>query len=445
MHIKAENGLFVCAEQGGGLNGFERRDALIANRVEAREWETFTEEEHGDGTVSLQCANGMYVCAENGGGGPVSTNRSAAGPWERFRRFMSTDGRVQYLCFDGVHFLRVRTDLAQPVVDATGVAQGFTFRRLNTLASLIERARIRGSMFTARFPMSLGPRPGQPSNILAMVAMPFLPQSEQDAAFGAYLDRGYTHAVSGPIVDPGGNHGIYPPSDFTQADAFNRYLDVLERGSTRGLQWIHFVKPDNWTLDEVQRELEPLYRQPRAQELLGLVIPAGWEPGRFRLTNADWGAFFRWGRDVFPNSAIGIHMDPDQDAPAGGDDDKRGINNAQAWANVTGDLHFWLVQNAGYTQGPSPIATPEFVRNFTDQFNVRVRGSLKDRFVNGYAGWPTSSAWGPGQPIKVIAGEYAAFADFWRDWPESEARRLGDLAIAAGADGYLDGGTVAVP
>ena len=39
MHIKAENGLFVCAEQGGGLNGFERRDALIANRVEAREWE----------------------------------------------------------------------------------------------------------------------------------------------------------------------------------------------------------------------------------------------------------------------------------------------------------------------------------------------------------------------------------------------------------------------
>jgi len=287
MHIKAENGLFVCAEQGGGLNGFERRDVLIANRVEAREWETFTEEEHGDGTVSLQCANGMYVCAENGGGGPVSTNRSAAGPWERFRRFMSTDGRVQYLCFDGVHFLRVRTDLAQPVVDATGVAQGFTFRRLNTLASLIERARIRGSMFTARFPMSLGPRPGQPSNILAMVAMPFLPQSEQDAAFGAYLDRGYTHAVSGPIVDPGGNHGIYPPSDFTQADAFNRYLDVLERGSTRGLQWIHFVKPDNWTLDEVQRELEPLYRQPRAQELLGLVIPAGWEPGRFGAPSSD--------------------------------------------------------------------------------------------------------------------------------------------------------------
>ncbi|PYR05138.1 MAG: hypothetical protein DMG00_22130 [Acidobacteria bacterium] len=250
----------------------------------------------------------MYVCAENGGGGPVSTNRSAAGPWESFRRFMSTDGRVQYLCFDGVHFLRVRTDLAQPVVDATGVAQGFTFRRLNTLASLTERARIRGSMFTARFPMSLGPRPGQPSNILAMVAMPFLPQSEQDAAFGAYLDRGYTHAVSGPIVDPGGNHGIYPPSDFTQADAFNRYLDVLERGSTRGLQWIHFVKPDNWTLDEVQRELEPLYRQPRAQELLGLVIPAGWEQGRFRRTKADGGAFFRWGRDVFPNSAIGIHM-----------------------------------------------------------------------------------------------------------------------------------------
>jgi hypothetical protein len=140
MNIKAENGRYVSAEQGGGLNGFERRDALIANRVEAGEWETFTEEEHGDGTVSLRCSNGMYVCAEDGGGGPVSTNRTAAGPWERFRRFVASDGRVHYLCFDGVHFLRARTDLAQPVVDATGIAQGFTFRRLNTIAALAERA-----------------------------------------------------------------------------------------------------------------------------------------------------------------------------------------------------------------------------------------------------------------------------------------------------------------
>ncbi len=41
--------------------------------------------------------------------------------------------------------------------------------------------------------------------------------------------------------------------------------------------------------------------------------------------------------------------------------------------------------------------------------------------------------------IATVAGEYAAFGDYWKNFPESESRRLGQLAIAAGAIGAFDG------
>jgi len=34
--------------------------------------------------VALQANNGMYFCAENGGGGDLNANRTAFGPWETF-------------------------------------------------------------------------------------------------------------------------------------------------------------------------------------------------------------------------------------------------------------------------------------------------------------------------------------------------------------------------
>jgi hypothetical protein len=55
------------------------------------------------------------------------------------------------------------------------------------------------------------------------------------------------------------------------------------------------------------------------------------------------------------------------------------------------------------------------------------------------------SAWGPGIPILLYAGEQTAYMSYWKNLPEAASRAWGDLAIASGADGYLDGGTVTVP
>ncbi len=83
IHLRANNGQYVCAEGGGG-------GPVVANRVMAREWETFELVDRngpplrsGD-PVGLIANNGQFVCAEDGGGREVVANRNAIGPWETF-------------------------------------------------------------------------------------------------------------------------------------------------------------------------------------------------------------------------------------------------------------------------------------------------------------------------------------------------------------------------
>ncbi len=84
ISLSAFRGQFLCAENGGGRE-------IVANRNLAAQWEQFTivkaqgsgEIRHGD-KVRIRCANGMYLCAENGGGREVVANRPAADVWETF-------------------------------------------------------------------------------------------------------------------------------------------------------------------------------------------------------------------------------------------------------------------------------------------------------------------------------------------------------------------------
>jgi hypothetical protein len=80
----AANGLFMCAEGGGGT-------IVNANRVAGGGWETFTiHKVSGSGAIghndqiALQAANGQFVRAENGGGMEVVANRNGIGAWETF-------------------------------------------------------------------------------------------------------------------------------------------------------------------------------------------------------------------------------------------------------------------------------------------------------------------------------------------------------------------------
>jgi hypothetical protein len=134
--IKADNDRWLTAEGGGGVNADPNRGpagiALVADRTDAditqygNGWQSFEVIHNDDQTVSLRLGQ-WYVTAEGGGGGSVSTDRTENGPWQRFT-METIAGSAQFLCSDGVHFLKVRMDLQRPVVDATGTLSGMRFR-----------------------------------------------------------------------------------------------------------------------------------------------------------------------------------------------------------------------------------------------------------------------------------------------------------------------------
>ena len=99
--LRAFNGQYVCAENGGG-------SVVVANRNAIGPWETFRLIDRGNGNIALRASNGQYVCAENGGGSIVVANRNAIGPWETFRLIDRGNGNVafrasngQYVCAEG--------------------------------------------------------------------------------------------------------------------------------------------------------------------------------------------------------------------------------------------------------------------------------------------------------------------------------------------------------
>lgn len=298
--------------------------------------------------------------------------------------------------------------------------------------SLERLAAIRGAMWTARYPLSHGPRPGQPSNILALSAIGSEPAAVRSAAFRAYAGRGYTHGVVGAWQPESYSpyHDVYPK----EHRSFEAFLDLLQEFWDHGIVPIVFVKPDRWSCAQLQ-SLTPQYSQARAQRLVRIAVPGGWEPSKTTPLD-EWACWTEWGARVLPNALRLVHREADDDG------------TVEFWKRVGPSVHGYLVQNGGYVFSGTEEPSAEFIKNFTDQFRLNPkpgRGSLKDRFTWGYAGWPTSSAWGTGKPIRVYAAEYAAYANFWWDWDEKYARMLGDAAMKAGADGYLDGGSASVP
>ncbi len=338
--------------------------------------------------------------------------------------------------------LYLTVSLALLLVALSGLARIPAAQLDPASVSLDELAAIRGAMWTARHPMRAGPRPNQASNVLALPAIASEPSEVRAGMWRSYTSRGYTHGVIGAWQPQPFSpyHDVYAQQRLT----FDQYLDVLQEFWDHGVKPVVFIKPDGWSCSQLQT-LTSYYSQPRAQRLVRIQVAGGWEPSK-DTSNAEWVCWLQWGRRVLPSALSLIHMEADVDVP-GNKADQTTIGIAGSWARVAPFVHGYLVQNAGYVYGGNEQPTEDFIKNFTNQFRLNPKpgvGSLVDRFTWGYAGWPTSSAWGPGRRVRVYAGEYAAFANFWWDWDERFARQLGDQAMAAGADGYLDGGTVPV-
>jgi hypothetical protein len=95
-------GLF--SAQGGGGAG------VYANRPELKEWETWTLIDNNDGTVSFQTINGHFLCAEEGGGRECQANRTAIGNWEKFYIVNLPNGKIALKTHDKGKFVSVQKD-----------------------------------------------------------------------------------------------------------------------------------------------------------------------------------------------------------------------------------------------------------------------------------------------------------------------------------------------
>jgi hypothetical protein len=324
--------------------------------------------------------------------------------------------------------------------------------------SLRVLARIRGAMWTVRGPWRFGPRPGTPDNITAMGFLycygdpmnPAVLSQEQKDMIKLYKSFGYTHVVWGPPTG-GSYHGQYPDVDFTQSkELFEKWLDWAQVFWDNGLTPICFMHRDNDNYQQTVDLWEPLIRNnPRAQKLMRVIVPTGWEPTRYGWSSVTWANFLKWARDILPNALVLIHTVADVDAPVGTDElyDDNMKGNGEGWARVTPYLHGWLIQNGAYKVAPS--ADPTLAKNFRGQFDKGAIGAechgVAWHFINGILNWPHNSAWGPDETIYLYNAECTSFEAYWGNVPYETSTAWGDLAIASGADGYLDSGTVDVP
>jgi len=343
--------------------------------------------------------------------------------------------------------------------------------------SLRQLAAIRGAMWTVRGPWRFGPRayqpdPSQPNyhiepdNITALEYIysygdpyhntapggAFNLNAEQQSMLATYCGDHYTHACFGPVTAQS-YHQQYPDYFFTTPEQFEAWLDWLQMFWDHGLAPICFLHPDGWNLQQTKDLYEPLIRNnPRAQRLMRIIVPAGWEPARYEWSSQTWASFMQWGHDILPNALILLHSVPDTDAPGGtdenGDDNGAPGGNAGVWGRVAPYIHGWLVQTSSF-DNPDEHGDPNHpektnFENWKDLFSRDCSYGYWNRFHNGYAGWPTTSLWGD-EAIYIYAGEFCSYWNYWDNRPYAEGVGWGDSAIAVGADGSLDSCSVEVP
>jgi hypothetical protein len=114
INLKGMNGNFVCADHSIS-------PALIGNRSNAGDWETFYMFSLGNEQVSLMSSEGKFFCAEQGGGQKLAASREQFGAWEMFVLLPQADGKVAFQTFDG-HFISM--DPQTQILNAQATALG---------------------------------------------------------------------------------------------------------------------------------------------------------------------------------------------------------------------------------------------------------------------------------------------------------------------------------
>jgi hypothetical protein len=294
-----------------------------------------------------------------------------------------------------------------------------------------------------------GPYPNQLDNMASTNGLWFYPSEWQDRILSAYQVRKYTHGSVGPFVDAG-YHNKWPPTDFRNPVQEAVIRSAIEKIERAGIIPAMFIQVDGWSIGQMN-DLVPIFKQEWWQQHARLVVNGFEQMGsKYGWSNKTYIAWLSWLRDVFPAAKRLLHTAAGIEVPVGDGDDtsQPGMSAGECWARVTPLIHGWLQQdNALFPQGCNGAEGPDFIadngltneQNWLNLWDLRLPYSLTSRFRTGYAGYPTTSA--NGGPLKVYAGEFYSFPQFWcsNNRGEDYAIEHGAEAVKLGADGSFDG------
>jgi hypothetical protein len=290
------------------------------------------------------------------------------------------------------------------------------------------------STLTARIPC--GPRPNDPTNMVFApeYMSPCYSDSDRAAMRKAARAAGYTHWPLNPVISAG-YHRLYPNQDWrTNIDGYLNHAEALWRD---GLYPVFFLLPDtgvctsNERIDRacVERELTPLFSQPRFQALARIVVIA-WEP---RYSADDW----KWSADymhrVFPRALRGIHTISDHERPCLDSELKSNggsiFNVEECWRPVSPKIDFYLMQQShlfNAKHGACDEKRPTVCRTAEQQFLYNL-WDVGSRLAGDRRKWIFDG----NPPVALINFEYGSMKSTLQPDLIGKARAWGDLSLSA--------------
>ena len=260
IHLKAQNGQYLCAEGGGGRE-------VVANRDTADVWETFSIHDENGGllqsgdVIYLAAHNGNYLCAEGGGGREVVANRSNPSTWEKFtiekvngNGEIKNGEKISLRCFNGQYLCAENGGGREIVANRAKVDvwETFIIELENNSVSLPIRVKEYTRIDTAKHMETIATL-----NANGIIAA-------QTTTWTTWKAKGFTGGVIAVVGDENGNiryrssvHSFGVDGEWIgrskRTDMWQETANITNINSAKQLKIIHFHNPTNRLLEFLKK------------------------------------------------------------------------------------------------------------------------------------------------------------------------------------------------
>jgi hypothetical protein len=401
--LRAANGLYVAAEQGGGVDPRVSGEVAIrANRAEAHEWETFKVVPQANGYIALQTDSNHFITAEQGGGSFLRTNATEVNAWELFTPIQIGSGVYALAAIDG-HIVCAEVGSPDPVVNATRTAIAAWEQFVVTVTTQPTTAPPSHETVMNIRANFASMRDSQGRTMLSWF-WPMLDARTRTEWLQRYRGAGYTHLLLCPVMQYPGYW--VPWGDLRNTPA--RFADYVQEAVAAGFSpIIEMTSGDGGSAGDIDRYWPGLLAELNRRQLL----PYTWLSPGFETVGPGGGwssAELSKGlialHQLAPAAHIMVHLQPERATgashPVEPDDPWQG-DEAGFWTSNGGQFAealFYQTPHGGKLLDRA--GTAPGVAGWEDRWI-----EVLDRLGIGARGW---------RKVYLVLGEKTAF-DYYRD------------------------------